>query len=117
MHACDDCAGETGLSKEEAVEWCRNWANGKVYAMVGQNCWSMVYEFLTEHDGCEIPDEVACASSRSCMHVYSCARLASTDVTQISVSLVDRRSWVGIHNKSCSLWNSGVPSSQGFTNC
>lgn len=46
------------MTKEEALEWCKNWARDKVYVTVGQNCWSMVHEFLTTHEGCEVTDEI-----------------------------------------------------------
>lgn len=54
-------AGETSLTKEEALEWCEKWAKDKKYVMVGQNCWTMVHEFLTTHEGCELTDEIQCA--------------------------------------------------------
>jgi hypothetical protein len=51
-------AGETKLSKDEIIDWCKDWAEDRVYALVGQNCWSMVHDFLTTHEGCEIPESV-----------------------------------------------------------
>lgn len=51
-------AGETTLTKEEALDWCRKWAKDKAYVMVGQNCWTMVHEFLTTHEGCELTEEI-----------------------------------------------------------
>lgn len=54
-------AGETSLTKEEALEWCEKWAKDKKYVMVGQNCWTMVHEFLTTHEGCELTEEIQCA--------------------------------------------------------
>lgn len=51
-------AGETSLTKQEALDWCRKWAKDKAYVMVGQNCWTMVHEFLTTHEGCELTDEI-----------------------------------------------------------
>ena len=27
---------------------------------VGQNCWTMVHDFLTTHEGCEINDSLKC---------------------------------------------------------
>lgn len=106
--------GTTKLSKEEAIDWCKEWAKDRVrslacqarqasvglrqawgtpfpftqqsrlcvackhkhghvqlghqaplplqvYITVGQNCWTMVHDFLTQHDGCQINDELKCA--------------------------------------------------------
>jgi hypothetical protein len=54
-------AGETSLTKEEAVQWCKDWAKDRVFVTVGQNCWTMVHDFLDSHEGCVINDAIQCA--------------------------------------------------------
>ena len=72
----DTAAGETELSKDEIIEWCRDWARNRVYAIVGQNCWSMVHTFLTDHEGCEVPESIRYAflflSILKAKHVWEC---------------------------------------------
>jgi hypothetical protein len=51
-------AGETSLSKDEVLKWCEKWAVDKVYVTIGQNCWSMVHDFLEETAGCYISKDL-----------------------------------------------------------
>jgi hypothetical protein len=54
----NDVAGETTLSKDEVIEWCKEWAQDKVYVTIGQNCWTMVHDFLEAHKGCNISEDL-----------------------------------------------------------
>ena len=61
-------AGEVAMSKEEVLEWCREWAKDKEYVTLGQNCWHMVYAFLSTHEGCEISESLQCVSPTVRLH-------------------------------------------------
>lgn len=75
-YTTDALAGEVAMSKEEVLEWCREWAKDKEYVTLGQNCWHMVYTFLSTHEGCEISESLKCVSSTVCVHpknAFCCA--------------------------------------------
>ena len=37
-------------SKKDLVQWCKNWAEGRIYSTPGYNCWKMVGDFCESHN-------------------------------------------------------------------
>lgn len=68
------------MTKDEFLEWCKNWSKDRVFVTVGQNCWTMVHDFLTTHEGCEINDSLKCAPM--CPHAAHSVRRGASGHTQ-----------------------------------